>query len=159
MLSVVRLYIFFQSVSRCPHVTQLTPGCYYCTQKSEALKRLVNEKKGKSVKKGEREKKRPNIWGVPVSFPSSVTTNAIQTRSISGENPSWNAIHVFLIGGGRLLIWTVHMNELIAATNKARSTYDATCVFCADEVSTLGRQFSGRLPCVVGIRAEEKKNC
>lgn len=49
------------------------------------------------------------------------------------------------------------MNELIAATNKARSTYDATCVFCADEVSTLGRQFSGRPPCVVGIRAEEKK--
>lgn len=56
MLSVVRLYIFFQSVSRCPHVTQLTPGCYYCTQKSEALKRLVKEKKGKSVKKG-RERK------------------------------------------------------------------------------------------------------
>lgn len=49
------------------------------------------------------------------------------------------------------------MNELIAATNKARSTYDATCVLGADEVSTLGRQFSGRLPCVVGIRAEEKK--
>lgn len=69
MLSVVRLYIFFQSVSRCPHVTQLTPGCYYCTQKSEALKRLVKEKKGKSVKRGEREKpvehlRRPCIFSI-----------------------------------------------------------------------------------------------
>lgn len=41
------------------------------------------------------------------------------------------------------------------ATNKARGTYDATCIFCVDEVSTLGRQFSGWFSCVVGISAEK----
>lgn len=41
------------------------------------------------------------------------------------------------------------------AANKARGTCDATCIFSVDEVSTLGRQFSGWFPCVVGIFAGE----
>lgn len=41
------------------------------------------------------------------------------------------------------------------ATNMAKGTYDAPCIFCVDQVSTLGRQFSGWFLIVVGISAEK----
>lgn len=91
-----RTLYFFQTVSRCPHVARQTPNvttvyevrqfyCWWNCKTSEAF----------------------------VSFPSSVTTNVIQTLSINSENPPCNKIHVFFIGGGRSTIGTVHMNELI----------------------------------------------
>lgn len=77
-------------------------------------------------------------------FPSSVTTNVIQTLSINGKNPQRNPIHVFFIGSRWFVTCAncVHEEVNPIAAHGARSVV-TPLVYSVDEASTLGRRFSG----------------
>lgn len=140
MLSVVSLYIFFPNFIKMPTCKPADTECYYCIW-SEVI-----------FAAGETVKHPRHLYPFHILLRQMRFRLWVLTARIRPET-KFMCFSLAAVGS---------QNELCTvnptATNKARGTYDATCMLCVDEVSTLGRQFSGWFSCVVGILAEETVN-